>query len=121
MGHDAKLNPFSKESAAIISKDPAVTKDFMGRELQVGDQLILSTAQPIIFQVLQVQPFSAPGMPPGILAVDVIGRQRFLVGRNKNQPEFLRVAEAKDAPPITQPTEAEVEAAAPGPEIEKES
>lgn len=107
MGREERANHL------LINSQPAIVRDFLGRELGQGDEVLLVVDQPLVFRVLQITPATGPDMPPGLLHVDVITRQRFVAARGQALKYLVRVNEARHAQPMTQASAAAVEATAP--------
>lgn len=96
MGAEARTNPFSKEHKPTI--DGVV--EMRGRKLEVGDEVILNTGNPIFFRVIDIKPVLDPKAPPGLLQVEVAAAIHFYATRGQINPEFIRTRTAAEAGPM---------------------
>lgn len=96
MGHDAKINPNSREFAG---GDEVL--DSRGRPLQVGDEIILHTPDPTYMRVAKIVPNLDPRVPPGTMTILFSGTYLFSAQRNTPNSEFIRVRLAEECGDIT--------------------
>jgi len=113
MGKDARLNPFSTERKV----DPVVL-DCWGRALQEGDEV---TLQPTVgypfFRILKIQPVMDPNLPPNLMAVDLVCRWRFHVGRGTPTPAMVLTRTREEMVPVAAATEEAAEEGVSGPKL----
>jgi len=94
MGRDARSNPRSAEFTG-----EAQILDGLGRQLEVGDEIIVNTAKPPLFRILAITPMLDPRAAPGTIMVQLASMTGWVSHRNVPNPEFLLVRQAADAPP----------------------
>ena len=95
MGHDSRLNPFAKENHQIL--DGIV--DARGRQLAVGDEIILNTLHPLYLRVIRIAPVLDPKAPPGMMQIEFGAATHFFSPKGVPQREFIRVRTAEEAGP----------------------
>jgi hypothetical protein len=102
MGKDAKINPQSAEyqgSGGVL--------DCRGRELQVGDELIVVLNGPTYVRVAAIAPELDPKAPPGMMRVSLGALYQFYAPRGQRNTEFVRVQTVQEAGPLTPPPAAD--------------
>lgn len=97
MGAEARTNPFSKENSKPYI-DGIV--DLRGRKLEIGDEVMLNTGNPIFFRVIAINPVLDPKAPPGLMQIEVAAAIHFYAPKNKVQLEFIRTRTAEEAGPM---------------------
>ena len=94
MGREEKLNPVAQQTSG-----GTIVKDAKGRELGVGDEIILTRAQVIPFRVAGITPLLDPNFPPNSLRIDLMSMSVFVAARGSINAEFLLVQQApQDVP-----------------------
>lgn len=96
MGNDARNNPFSREHKPVI--DGVV--EMRGRKLEIGDEVMLNTGNPIFFRVIDIRPVLDPNMPPGLMQIEVAAAIHFFAPKGQTQIEFIRTRTAEEAGPM---------------------
>lgn len=93
---DSKLNPFARNS---VTKNEGVV-ELRGRELQVGDEIIINTPGPIFFRVVDISPVLDPNAPPNLLRIEVGAAIHWTAVKGQRNMEFIRVRTAAEAGPM---------------------
>lgn len=96
MGHDAKLNSLSTEHRP--AREGVI--DYRGRSLQIGDEILLNTGNPIFFRVIDIKPVLDPQAPPNMLRIEVAAAIHWGTVNGQVNPEFIRVRTAEEAGPL---------------------
>lgn len=102
MGYEAKINRALHEAAT----GPAGVLDCRGRELQVGDEIILDLHGPTFVRVAAIEPVLDPRQPPGMMRIALGALYQFVSAKGQRNPEFIRVQTAEEAGPLA-PTKTE--------------
>jgi len=78
-----------------------VVKDYRGRELQEGDEIILNVQGPLFFRVVAIRPDLRPTADaPNYALIDVAATHSFVCARGMPEREFIRVRTAQEAGPL---------------------
>lgn len=97
MGHESRLNPFSKPSPLINTAAPVV-RDGRGRILQVGDEIVVPGA-PALFRVRSIERCAEAGVPDSFMDVLLVGTLKIRTPRDTPTQELLRVVSADETKP----------------------
>lgn len=95
MGRDERINPVAQQVVG-----PLEIKDFRGRVLQEGDEILLFTKTPVSYRVAEIVPFVNPNVPGGQLQVRLVTLVNFVAARGSINMEFARIQTAEEAGPM---------------------
>lgn len=104
MGRDERFRrvmgpgPRTFGGVPIIGGTSLVVKDARGRDLQVGDEILLmGPAMQQGFRVLRIAPASGPNVPPGIVRVEIASFATFHAAAGQPALEFMRIRTTEEA------------------------
>lgn len=105
MGHDSRLNPFSKDSTIIGGALTVI--DARGRPLAEGDELLLQGMTPY-FRVKAIKPHETqdPSIPRGLVEVILISYIRLVLPPGQADQNLVRVQTAEEIETLKQELEA---------------
>lgn len=89
MGHDARLNPHSKETQVVL---PPTVLDRLGRPLDIGDEVATALkTDNLIWQVLDMRPILDARLPANMVRVVLTAPFTLTVPANQLVSEIWRV------------------------------
>ena len=81
-----------RSDAGLLITPTPIALDSRGRQLEVGDEVVLRLLEPY-FRIREIKPHLSadPRIPPGMIEIVAICHMRVLVGPNQIDPQLLRV------------------------------